>query len=124
MTNRIDHFTFGAAILSEGRAVLSDLPGVTVPCGSRHVEMSTRKCVCQAGNESFFEFIAVDPAAPDPGRARRFTLDVPETRARNTRRPRAFPGQEHAGPRRPCRRAATWLTRPCVQNGVKAPSIV
>lgn len=90
MTNRIDHFTVGAADLSAGRAALRDLLGVTVPCGSRHAEMSTRNCVCQAGNESFFELIAVDPEAPDPGRARWFTLDDPKTLARIAERPRAL----------------------------------
>lgn len=57
MTNRIDDCTVGVADLSEGRAVPRGLLGVTVPCGSRHVEMGTRNCVCQAGNESFFELI-------------------------------------------------------------------
>ena len=44
----------------------------------------------QAGDESFFELIAIDPDASDPCRARWFTLDFPETIARLEARPRAL----------------------------------
>lgn len=88
--NRIDHFTLGTADLMTGQAALAERLGLTVPAGSKHDAMSTHNCVCQAGNESFFELIAIDPDAPDPGRTRWFTLDDPETRARVASRPRAL----------------------------------
>ena len=90
MTNRVDHFSVGASNLSEGQRALHDLLGVTVPIGSKHVAMGTHNCVCQAGNESFLELIAVDPEVPDPGRKRWFTLDDLSTQARIAERPRAL----------------------------------
>lgn len=44
----------------------------------------------QAGNESFFELISIDPEAPEPGRVRWFTLDDPGTQRRLDERPRAL----------------------------------
>ena len=88
--NRIDHFTVGTADIGLGQSALAEQLGITVPQGSKHDAMSTHNCVCQAGNESFFELIAVDPDAPDPGRVRWFTLDDPETRERIAVRPRAL----------------------------------
>ena len=90
MDNRIDHFTVGAASLDAGNAALADRLGLTIPGGSRHDAMSTHNCVCQAGDDSFFEVIAIDPDAPDPGRTRWFTLDNPDTRIRIAERPRAL----------------------------------
>ncbi|MEM6588209.1 MAG: VOC family protein [Pseudomonadota bacterium] len=88
--NRIDHFTVGTADLMAGQDALSKLLGVTVPNGSKHDAMSTHNCVCQTGNESFFELISIDPDAPDPGRIRWFTLDDAGTQARIAERPRAL----------------------------------
>lgn len=82
MKNQIDHFTFGTRNLVEGQHALHAALGVTIPQGSKHTAMSTHNCVCQAGNESFLELIAIDPDAPDPGRTRWFTLDDPATQAR------------------------------------------
>lgn len=90
MHNRIDHFAIGAASLDQGVAAIRDALGVEVPRGSKHDAMSTHNCVMQAGNESFFELIAIDPDAPDPGRARWFTLDDPATQGRLAERPRAL----------------------------------
>ena len=88
--NKIDHFAIGAQSLEQGIAALRDVLGVSVPPGGKHDAMSTHNCVMQAGNESFFELIAIDPGAPDPGRARWFTLDDPTTQARLAERPRAL----------------------------------
>ena len=88
--NKIDHFAIGAASLEQGVAAMRDALGVEVPRGGKHEAMSTHNCVMQAGNESFFELIAIDPDAPEPGRARWFTLDDPTTRARLQDRPRAL----------------------------------
>ncbi|MGR3513620.1 MAG: VOC family protein [Paracoccaceae bacterium] len=88
--NSIDHFTLGTADLDAGQSALAATLGVTVPKGSKHEAMSTHNCVCQAGNSSFFELIAIDPDAPAPGRTRWFTLDDPATQARIAARPRAL----------------------------------
>ena len=90
MENRIDHFTLGTASLEAGQATLKTTIGVTVPMGSKHDAMSTHNCVCQAGNDSFLELIAIDPDAPDPGRTRWFTLDAPTTQAHIAQRPRTL----------------------------------
>ena len=90
MLNKIDHIAIGCSSLEAGNAFLQDRFGLTVPAGSKHTAMSTHNCVMQAGNESFFELIAVDPEAPAPGRARWFSLDDPATRARLDERPRAL----------------------------------
>ena len=91
MQNKIDHFAIGAANLDQGVTAMEAKLGVTVPRGGKHDAMSTHNCVMQAGNESFFELIAIDPEAPaDPGRTRWFTLDDPATQARLAERPRAL----------------------------------
>ena len=91
MQNKIDHFAIGAANLDQGVTAMEAKLGVTVPRGCKHDAMSTHNCVMQAGNESFFELIAIDPEAPaDPGRTRWFTLDDPATQARLAERPRAL----------------------------------
>lgn len=90
MANKIDHFAIGAATLEQGAAALREALGVDVPRGSKHDAMSTHNCVCQSGDASFLEIIAVDPDAPDPGRTRWFTLDDPATRSRLAERPRAL----------------------------------
>ena len=88
--NQIDHFTLGTADLARGQTALAEKLGVTIPNGSKHDAMSTHNCVCQAGNESFLELIAVDPDAPDPGRMRWFTLDDAATQTRIAKQPRAL----------------------------------
>lgn len=91
MQNKIDHFAIGADTLEQGTAEMETKLGVTVPRGGKHDAMSTHNCVMQAGNESFFELIAIDPDAPaDPGRTRWFTLDDPATQVRLADRPRAL----------------------------------
>jgi hypothetical protein len=90
MDNKIDHFTLGTRSLAEGQAALEVQLGRAVPMGGKHDAMSTHNCVCQAGNSSFMELIAIDPEAPDPGRVRWFSLDEDATRARIAERPRAL----------------------------------
>lgn len=90
MLNKIDHFAIGADTLAQGVAAMKTALGVEIPQGSKHDAMSTHNCVMQAGNESFFELIAIDPEAPDPGRVRWFTLDDAATQSRLTERPRAL----------------------------------
>ena len=90
MTHKIDHFAIGTASLAEGVAALKPILGVAIPQGSKHTLMSTHNCVMQSGNETFFELIAVDPDAHDPGRARWFTLDFDQTQTKIAERPRAL----------------------------------
>lgn len=90
MDNKIDHFTVGTHDIASGQSALSDTLGLTIPNGSKHDAMSTHNCVCRAGQDRFFELIAIDPSAPDPGRARWFTLDDPATQMRIAARPRSL----------------------------------
>lgn len=90
MRNRIDHVVVGAMALEPGTDAMKEKLGVVVPAGSKHTAMSTHNCVMQSGNESFFELIAVDPDAPNPGRTRWFSLDDPDTAGRLAERPRAL----------------------------------
>lgn len=90
MYNKIDHFAIATSSLSDGVAAMKDRLGVEIPAGGKHAAMSTHNCVMQAGNESFFELLAIDPDAPDPGRVRWFTMDDPATQARIKDRPRAL----------------------------------
>jgi len=90
MQNRIDHIVIGCDTLEAGQAALEPTLGFAVPSGSKHTAMSTHNCVCQSGNESFLELIAIDPGAPSPGRTRWFTLDDPATQARLAIGPQAL----------------------------------
>lgn len=90
MRNQIDHFTVGTNDLASGQGALAQLLGATLPLGSKHEAMSTHNCVCQSGNESFMELIAIAPDTPDPGRVRWFTFDDPQTQARIAEQPRAL----------------------------------
>ena len=90
MKNQIDHFAVGAQSLEKGIAEMQSKLGVTLSPGSKHDLMSTHNCVMQAGSESFFELISIDPDAPQPSRTRWFTLDDANTQQRLSVRPRAL----------------------------------
>lgn len=90
MKNRIDHVAIGADTLKQGVAAMKAALGVEIPPGGKHDAMSTHNRVAQAGNDAFFEVIAIDPDAPQPDRTRWFTLDDPATRVRLAERPRAL----------------------------------
>ncbi len=76
MKHKIDHIAIGTSSLEQGIAAMKQSLGVELPRGGKHDTMSTHNCVMQAGNDSFFELIAIDPEAPaDPGRTRWFSLD-------------------------------------------------
>ncbi|QMU59178.1 MAG: VOC family protein [Boseongicola sp.] len=90
MQNNIDHFAIGAASLEQGVEAMKEALGVEVPRGGKHDAMSTHNCVMQSGNSSFFELLAIDPDAGDPGRARWFSMDEDRTKARIAERPRAL----------------------------------
>jgi hypothetical protein len=90
VNNKIDHFAVGAATLQQGIVAMQSLLGVELSPGSKHDLMSTHNCVMQAGNESFFELISIDPDAPPAPRTRWFTLDDAVTQQRLAERPRAL----------------------------------
>lgn len=90
MLNKIDHFAIGTDSLENGMTAMQKTLGVQLSPGGKHELMSTHNCVMQAGNQSFFELIAIDPQAPTPDRARWFSLDDPATTARLAERPRAL----------------------------------
>lgn len=74
MAVRLDHLVIIAPTLAEGLAHVRETLGVEVPPGGKHPLMGTHNHVMRLGDDVFFEIIAVDPDAPDPGRKRWFGL--------------------------------------------------
>jgi len=76
----LDHLVVAAASLEEGVRWCEATLGVTPGPGGRHPLMGTHNRLFAIGSEAFpqvfFEIIAIDPAAPAPGRARWFGLDT------------------------------------------------
>jgi Glyoxalase-like domain len=75
----LDHLVLAARTLGEGDAWCARTLGITPAPGGRHALMGTHNRVFAIASERFprayFEIIAIDPEAPDPGRARWFDLD-------------------------------------------------
>jgi len=78
---RFDHVAVGAPTLAAGADWVAARLGVAPPPGGAHPLMGTHNRLSATGPDSFLELIAVDPAAPPPGRARWFGLDDPATLA-------------------------------------------
>jgi hypothetical protein len=76
MQTELDHIVVGCADLASGEAWMEDLLGKPAQGGGEHVAMSTHNKVWSLGS-CFLELIAINPAAPDPGRKRWFSLDDP-----------------------------------------------
>ena len=85
---RLDHLVVAAADLAAGVAWTEARLGVAVPAGGVHPRMGTRNHLLSLGALRYLEVIAVDPAAPAPGRPRWFGLDEPAVVARIAARPR------------------------------------
>ncbi len=83
----IDHLVIGAATLDQGTAWLGDRIGVAPAGGGAHARMGTHNRVLRLGPRLYLEVIAIDPAAPPPGRPRWFDLDDPALRARLAEHP-------------------------------------
>jgi hypothetical protein len=80
---RLDHLVVAAASLDDGVQWAERMLGVTPAPGGRHALMSTHNRLLRldGSDDAYLEIIAIDPAAPDPGRARWFGLDDPAVQA-------------------------------------------
>lgn len=75
----VDHLVLAAASLAEGVAWCERTLGITPGPGGEHALFGTHNRLFKLTGERFklcyFEVIAINPAAPHPGRARWFGLD-------------------------------------------------
>ncbi len=76
----VDHLVVAAASLAQGVQWCVAVLGVTPAAGGQHPLMGTHNRLLGLAGDAFpqayLEIIAVDPAAPAPGRARWFSLDT------------------------------------------------
>jgi len=72
---KFDHIAVGCTTLQEGADYVKEHTGLTVPVGGEHPNMGTHNLVMATGRDTFFEVIAIDPAAPAPAYPRWFGLD-------------------------------------------------
>lgn len=71
---RLDHLAVVAGRLEDGVAAVERLFGVPMAGGGKHAVMGTHNRLLGLG-DLYLEVIAVDPAAPAPGRPRWFDMD-------------------------------------------------
>ncbi len=80
MQAALDHLVVIAPTLAQGVQWCEAVLGVTPGPGGAHALMGTHNRLFNVGSERFpqvfFEILAIDPAAPPPGRARWFGLDT------------------------------------------------
>jgi hypothetical protein len=78
-TLQLDHLVVAARTLDEGVAWCEATLGIVPGAGGTHALMGTHNRLFSVASDAFerayFEIIAIDPAAPPPGRARWFGLD-------------------------------------------------
>lgn len=72
-----DHLVLATHDLDAGAAWLERRLGVKLAPGGRHLRMGTHNRLLGLGEGFYLELIAIDPAAPAPGRPRWFGLDTP-----------------------------------------------
>lgn len=79
MTAALDHLVVVAATLDEGVDWCERTLGITPGPGGQHALMGTHNRLFSIATDDFplayFEIIAIDPAAPAPGRQRWFDMD-------------------------------------------------
>ena len=73
---RLDHLVVTAPTLDAGAAWVRTALGADPRPGGRHDRMGTYNLLVRLGTDAYLEVIAVDPAAPPPGRPRWFGLDA------------------------------------------------
>ena len=72
---RIDHLVLSASSLAAAVPEVEARLGVSLAAGGEHGLMGTHNRLLSLGPGEYLELIAVNPAAPPPGRARWFGLD-------------------------------------------------
>jgi hypothetical protein len=91
MSSQVDHLVIAAATLAQGVAWCEATLGLAPGPGGQHVLMGTHNRLMKIESGAFpgayLEIIAVDPAAPPPGRVRWFGLDDPALQARVAQQP-------------------------------------
>lgn len=91
MSNRLDHLVVAADSLEQGVSWCEATLGVSPGPGGVHASMGTHNRLLRISTEAFpdsyLEIIAIDPAAPPPGRPRWFGLDEPALRERVAQKP-------------------------------------
>lgn len=93
MTLKIDHLVVAADTLEQGIAYIEQQFSVKVPLGGVHPLMGTHNCLMQAGDNMFFEIIAINPQSlvDDALRIKHprwFSLDDPLLRAQLKQSPK------------------------------------
>lgn len=76
--SRIDHIVVTAPSLDAGVEYVRAALGVEPQSGGEHAHMGTHNRLLRLGERVYLEVIAVNPAAPPPGRPRWFRLDEPD----------------------------------------------
>jgi hypothetical protein len=88
----LDHLVIGADTLAQGMRWFEECFGVNPGPGGQHPTMGTHNRLLSIASavfpNAYLEIIAIDPAAPPPGRVRWFGLDEPGLRARLVEAPR------------------------------------
>lgn len=71
-----DHLAIAAEDLTAGASAIESALGVPLEPGGQHTAMSTHNRLLSLGPGEYLEVIAIDAAAPPPGRPRWFALDA------------------------------------------------